>query len=557
MSDTATPPGAARRAAGAAAIVLLLVYWTWALGRAPLFDVDEGAFAEASREMRAGGDWGHTTLAGADRFDKPILVYWLQAAALAVCGVDEVAVRLPSALAALAWCVALAAFAAPRDGTRAAWLAAAMLATSLGPLLIGRAATADALLNALLALAMTDLWRAIEAGGADRGALRRCALWCALGMLTKGPVAVLIPAATLLLWQASVRVAAPSPLRHSAASARLPWRALADVPAWAIFAGVALPWYAYALHRHGRAFVEGFFVHHNLERFRSPLEGHGGSVFYYLALLPLLWLPWTPCLALLWRGRRKVWAEPRSRFLLAWSAFVLVFFSLSGTKLPHYALYGLSPLVLLAAARLAPAGLARCGRAIAVAVAAAAAGTVWLGLASPQAVQAWVASGRSPADAHWRALLDPAAAPVPPTAALGVAATLAIAGMALLAWRSVRWRLHAVVAAALVDALVWTTAVVPWWGEALQGPVRNLARLAEARGLALVQWQLDQPSASFYRGAAAPKRSPAPGEAALVRADRLAALPAAERAGLETLAAERGFVLVVREPPAANAAESR
>src|SRR6202008_2375415 len=55
-----------------------------ALGLAPLFDVDEGAFGEATRELLASGDWLSTTLNGAPRFDKPILVYWLQAASVSL-----------------------------------------------------------------------------------------------------------------------------------------------------------------------------------------------------------------------------------------------------------------------------------------------------------------------------------------------------------------------------------------------------------------------------------------------------------------------------------------
>ena len=95
----------------AAVLLALMVGW---LGAGPLFDVDEGAFAEASREMLASGDWGHTTLNGADRFDKPILVYWLQAAALALIGPHEWAARLPSALCAWGWAMATWAFVQPR-----------------------------------------------------------------------------------------------------------------------------------------------------------------------------------------------------------------------------------------------------------------------------------------------------------------------------------------------------------------------------------------------------------------------------------------------------------
>ena len=96
------------------AAALLLVPW---LGLTPLFDVDEGAFGEATREMLASGDWLSTTLNGAPRFDKPILIYWLQAASAAVFGLGEFALRLPSALAALAWIAAIGRFASERlDG---------------------------------------------------------------------------------------------------------------------------------------------------------------------------------------------------------------------------------------------------------------------------------------------------------------------------------------------------------------------------------------------------------------------------------------------------------
>ena len=69
------------------------------LGAAPLVDVDEGAFSEATREMLARGDYVTTWLNGELRFDKPILTYWLQAAAVSVAGPVEWAFRLPSALA--------------------------------------------------------------------------------------------------------------------------------------------------------------------------------------------------------------------------------------------------------------------------------------------------------------------------------------------------------------------------------------------------------------------------------------------------------------------------
>ena len=72
------------------------------MGTTPLFDVDEGAFSEATREMLESGDFGFTFLNGKPRFDKPILVYWLQALSMSMFGLSEVGARMPSLVAGIA-----------------------------------------------------------------------------------------------------------------------------------------------------------------------------------------------------------------------------------------------------------------------------------------------------------------------------------------------------------------------------------------------------------------------------------------------------------------------
>ncbi|NDD24898.1 MAG: glycosyltransferase family 39 protein, partial [Betaproteobacteria bacterium] len=93
------------------AALALLVLFLIGLDRSLLFDVDEGAFTEATREMLVSDDWGHTTLNGLDRFDKPIGVYWLQALSASIFGVNEFAFRLPSALSGWMASLVLARFA--------------------------------------------------------------------------------------------------------------------------------------------------------------------------------------------------------------------------------------------------------------------------------------------------------------------------------------------------------------------------------------------------------------------------------------------------------------
>jgi 4-amino-4-deoxy-L-arabinose transferase-like glycosyltransferase len=513
------------------ALGLSILCLAW-LGAAPLFDVDEGAFSEATREMLASHDWGHTTLNGEPRFDKPILVYWCQAASVALLGLNEWALRLPSALAMWAWCLATAVFVWPRWGRAAALGAGTVLATSLGVVLIGRAATADALLNLWLALAAFDLWRHLETG--ERRPLRRAAVWIGLGILTKGPVALLVPGAAVGLWVLTSRQ----------------WpklRALlSDGPAWALLLGIALPWYVYALQRHGMAFVDGFFVKHNLSRYGGTLEGHGGSVGYYLVVMPLLLMPWTPLLAGVLLRARQGWAEPATRYLLGWAGFVLVFFSLSGTKLPHYALYGLTPLAILAARQLAQAG-----RGMAWALAAAA--LLLLGLAAAAIVAAPSLAARSGDPLYLTLLSEPMMGSSDWTAFLTVMSVLALSAVLLIGlWVAPWWRLPTKAAAsAVLVTVVMVAGVLPWWAQHLQGPLKTLALKARQLDLdqpvgstpsVYVQWRMHQPSLAVYQQRELERRSPAVGELAWTRLDRLA--PSQPDLQWQVVERVRGYALV-------------
>lgn len=508
-------------AAGALAQVAVALLYLPLLGSLPLIDVDEGAFSEATREMLANGDWLSTTLNGQPRFDKPILIYWLQAASVSLFGLNEFALRLPSALAALGWFEAIRRFAAPRLGLSTATLAMWAAATSLGVLMIGRAATADALLNLLLALALFDAWRHLEGGG--RAPLLRMYALIALGVLTKGPIAVLVPLAVTLLYC------------MSAGRLRDWLRAATDLRGWAVFLLLAAPWYAYAFAVHGQAFWDGFFVRHNLQRFEGTLEGHGGSLLYYVIAVPLLLLPWTGALLTALGSVRRVWAEPLARFLWLWALFVIAFFSVSGTKLPHYALYGATPLFLLVARQLESPTRS------------------WFALAWPTvalllaAVLPWLlplAAARTtdPRAALHAELLSAAGNAAGPLyyAVIGVAL---LGWLGVLAYRRLTPAATMAIGAGLV-AVALVAAAIPLAGELLAGPVKRAALVARGLDGPMVQWNFHVPSVSVYRGRETPARPPQPGELAITRADRLPA-----DAPVDVLFRERGVLLVRRRTP--------
>jgi len=499
-ASTARTPGEPRFALAwlllACALLLLPT-----LGLYPLFDVDEGAFSEATREILQSGDWVSTTLNGVPRYDKPILIYWLQALSVSVLGLNEFALRLPSALAALGWVAAIVRFATPRLGSNSALLAGWIAATSLGVMAMGRAATADALLNALLAATMFDLWRHLEGSGRPV-ALRRVYLWMALGTLTKGPIAILIPFAVSLGYCAMARR----------------WRdwarAAFDPLGWLLLLALSGPWYLAQLILHGRAFVDGFLLRHNLERFSGTLEGHGGALWYYFAVAPLLLLPWSGLLLRALRHLPEDWRDPLARYLVIWFGFVFVFFSLSGTKLPHYLLYGMTPVFLLLACR------AREG--------AGSARLLWLPCLLllalplvPALVRELSATTTDPRLAFYAALAARATTIATRSHYAYYALTLAgaLAAVGLLAYRAGPPLRRALAASgALALALGW--GLIPWAGEMLNGPVKHAGQVAAQLPGTVVQWQIAAPSFSVYRREITPARPPAPGEMALTRTDR-------------------------------------
>lgn len=502
----------------------LLMFLLMGLGRAPLLDVDEGAFSEATREMLSSGDWGHTTLNGADRFDKPIGVYWLQAISAKVLGLSELAMRLPSALATWLAALAIGRFVMSRWGWRAGGLAAVVHATSFGSWAMAHAATADALLGLFLMLSALDLWRYLESGSAL--ALRRLALWVGIGLVVKGPVALLLPGASLLLVCAVERRWQPLS------------QALQDVWAWLCLLVVAVPWYAYALERHGQNFVDGFFLRHNLERFAAPMEGHAGGWLYFVLVAPLLWMPWTPLLLPWWRKLGELWRDVAVRRALIWAGFVFVFFTVSGTKLPHYGIYAAPGMVILLVA--AGSRWRAWHSALCVALL-----LLWHALMLGLPV-AWLLGPRGlvpgvdpmTAAHHYVAELWP-------VGLVWLAVAVAVASFAVRK-RSPALGLDGTMSVlALVHAGVLTLVIWPWWANTLQGPVQTLGLAARAWQGTVAQVGGNWPSFAFYRQEAMVKDASS-ADMVLVPAARASSLP--DRVPLAT---SQGMVLL--GPPQRNA----
>lgn len=478
-----------------ATLWLLLALGLFAtLGSLPLFDLDEGAFSQATQEMRHSGNYAATTLNGEPRYDKPVGIYWLQAASVALFGVSEWAFRFPSALAALLWAGVFWQFIDTRLGrTRAHW-GAVMLLGSLGTSIIAQAAIADALLNLLLTLSMTDLYREFEAP--SRKQRLRIYLWMGLGFLVKGPVAVLIP-----LLASGAFYALSGKIRE--------WsRGLFEWRGWLVLLAVVAPWLLAVYNAQGWDFFVGFFGEHNLGRFTHTREGHGGSLFYYLWALPLVLMPFSGLFIAALGHARHLWKEPLYRFALIWSAVVFLLVSVSATQLPHYVLYASPAFFLLALTQIRDGGHPWVFGYIPA---------LWIALlASLPFVLPFVdTSGMRPYDA---AIVQLAASEA--ETGSRVLALSIVVGVLILA---ARVRSHALGTLAGMAALQWVTVhllVLPLLAGAQQAPVKKAGLIVAERHQTAVMNGLRMPSFSVYAGQTTPRREPHVGELALVRTDR-------------------------------------
>ena len=474
-------------------LVAIAVSFYLNLHAVPLFDLDEGAFSEATREMFVRGDFISTYLDGQPRYDKPILIYWLQAASRWLFGVNEFAFRLPSALAASLWTLAVFGFVRRLRDERSGLVAAIITATAFEVSVMGRAATADALLNLWIAGSMFCLFLYWHEA-------RRRWLWLAytligLGFLTKGPVAVLIPLAVSFLFCLGKR------------QLKAWLRLVFDPVGIALFLAIAAPWYLLQYLKEGDAFIQGFFFKHNIDRFQSPMEQHGGGLLYYLPVLLLAVLPYTSLLLATLTRIRRFLQDDLGLFCLLWFGFVLVFFSLSGTKLPHYLLYGLTGMFLLMVFRL-PELHSRFWLLLPAAL--------WylLLLLLPEILDLALA---------WQWIQDPFAREM----LAGHSAYFGL-GYRLFFVMALIWALFGMFETrlpaadklllnGLVSVLGLSLFVLPVVGEIKQGPIKEAAALARQEGLTPVRWKLNTPSFSVYTERVMESRRPLPGEVVLTK----------------------------------------
>jgi 4-amino-4-deoxy-L-arabinose transferase-like glycosyltransferase len=293
---------------------------------APLMEPDEGRYSAIPSAMNATGDYITPRLKGAVYFEKPPLAYWATAIAFQVFGENEFSSRLFAALCA--WGCIILTFRMGNFfyGFRTGLFAAAVLTTSLYHASIGRINILDMPLAFFVCMAIWSGFCYYAAPDKRRINMYLLYIFSALAFLAKGLIGILFPFGIILIWLIISR------RWRETLSLFSPFGIL-------FFSAIALPWLI-LVQKENPDFLRFFFIQEHLLRYATKMHDRYQPVYFYLPVIIAGTLPWCAFLPEAFSGIHKktetIFSDVEKRFFLVWIGVILVFFSISSSKLIPY-----------------------------------------------------------------------------------------------------------------------------------------------------------------------------------------------------------------------------
>lgn len=325
---------------------IALIYGMF-LGSRPLSVPDESRYSEIPREMLELNDFVTPHFDYVKYFEKPPLVYWLQAGSLKAFGNNIWAARVPTALMGLLGCIFTYCAGRVLFNRRMGILSAIILASSLLYFLFSHAITLDMTLSTMLAGCLFSFICAVQfPPGTKRRILCYSAyIFAALAVLTKGLVGVIFPGMVIFAWMLLSK-------RFSLLkSIYLPTGIL-------LFLAIILPWHILVQIRNPE-FFRFYILDQQFLRYFTKIAHRAQPVWFFIPVLLAGLLPWTfffpqAIIEATPRNLKECQDNPNILFLLLWFIIIFVFFSLSHSKLIPYILPIFPALAIILANYLLP-----------------------------------------------------------------------------------------------------------------------------------------------------------------------------------------------------------
>lgn len=321
-------------------VILLFYIFFSGIGSYGLLSKDEPRYAGCALEMIENHNWIVPKFNFQNRFDKPPLFYWLIAISYKVLKVNEFASRVPSAISAILLVLFTWYIGDKVIGKNVGLLSAAILATSIEYVALGRRAATDIVLCFFFSATLYSFYLYYNEKDEKRKFFWVILLGAfeGLAILTKGPVAVILSFLVIGLFLILKKELNLKSLK-----------ALSLI--FLIAIAISLPWYIAVHFATNGEFTRDFFILHNIQRFTSVVGEHPGPIWFYFPVVLIGFLPWTfflisALLNLLFRIR-KLNFNKFILFCILWSFIIFLFFSISKTKLLTYILLIFPSLALI------------------------------------------------------------------------------------------------------------------------------------------------------------------------------------------------------------------
>lgn len=323
----------------AAAAALLFIPF---LGNVHLFDWDEINFAECAREMVVTGNYSAVTINYQPFWEKPPLFIWMQAISMNIFGVNEFAARLPNAICGIVTLLVIFHIGRQIYDKRFGWLWVLCYAGSFLPHFYFKSGIIDPWFNLFIFCGI--YFFILFTNNADAPPGNRENLWritfsavfIGLGIMTKGPVALLIFGLCFVVYWALKR------------------RQVMTIKQMALYAAAVAAvgglWFIIEALR-GRFDIIIDFLVYQVRLLRTEDAGHGGPFYYHFLVLLIGCFP-ASIFAIRARKNHDTDTPFQKHFkrwmwILFW--VVLILFSIVQTKIVHYSSLCWFPLTWLGA----------------------------------------------------------------------------------------------------------------------------------------------------------------------------------------------------------------